>query len=263
MSLLRLAWRGVRLLAHIATGLLLTLLLARRDRSSGEYRHNPNVVSWWHDRLLLILGVKVTVHGELPGTALLVSNHISWLDIPVIGALTHTRFLSKYEVREWPVVGWLAAASGTLFIKRGSGQTAQIAELISRRIGQRGLITLFPEGTTTDGTDVRPFFSRLFSTAVDSQARVVPVCLRYHVDGRPDPVAPFIDQQSLIDNMLGLMRRAETQVEVSFLPALELGDKNRKRLAEEARQAIRGALLAPRRDSAVSKTWAADGGRSA
>lgn len=245
MSAARLAWRLFRVLAHLLTGIVLTLILVRRDKTTGEHRHNPNVVSWWHDRLLQILGIKVTVRGALPASAMLVSNHVSWLDIPVLGALCHTRFLSKHEVREWPLIGWLAAASGTLFIKRGGGQAGSVATLISQHIGERGLLTLFPEGTTTDGSDVRPFFSRLFGAAVQTQATVVPVCLRYHVDGAPDPLAPFIDDQSLADNMLHLMRRAATQVEVTFLPPLELGDKDRKTLAEEARQSIRAVLLSP------------------
>lgn len=245
MTTVRLVWRLIRVLGHLLTGIVLTLALARRDKTSGEYRHNPNVVSWWHDRLLRILGVEVEVRGDLPSSALLVANHVSWLDIEVLGALTHTRFLSKHEVREWPLIGWLAAAAGTLFIKRGGGQAGSISETISRHIDERGLLTLFPEGTTTNGSDVRPFFSRLFGAAVETRATVIPVCLRYHVDGELDPLAPYIDDQSLVDNLFGLLRRAETHVQVSFLPALDSAGKDRKTIAEEARQAIRTTLLAP------------------
>jgi 1-acyl-sn-glycerol-3-phosphate acyltransferase len=259
----RLAWRLIRLLGHILTGVVLTLVLARRDKTSGEYRHNPNVVSWWHDRLLQILGVEVEVRGDLPSSALLVANHVSWLDIEVLGALTHTRFLSKHEVREWPIIGWLAAAAGTLFIKRGGGQAGSISETISRHMDERGLLTLFPEGTTTNGSDVRPFFSRLFGAAVETRATVIPVCLRYHVDGERDPLAPFIDDQSLVDNLLALMRRAETHVQVSFLPALDPAGKDRKTIAEEARQAIRTALFTPIGGKTAPETQAAGGQGSA
>jgi 1-acyl-sn-glycerol-3-phosphate acyltransferase len=250
------------MLGHLLTGVVLTLALARRDKTSGEYRHNPNVVSWWHDRLLQILGVEVEVRGEMPSAGLLVSNHVSWLDIEVLGALTHTRFLSKHEVREWPVVGWLAAAAGTLFIKRGGGQAGSIADTISRHIDRRGLLTLFPEGTTTDGREVRPFFSRLFGAAVESRAIVVPVCLRYHVDGEFDPLAPYTDDQNLFANLFGLMRRAETRVQVTFLPALNPAGKDRKTLAEEARQAIRTTLLAPQRTGETAPATAASDHRS-
>ena len=245
MSTARLSVRLVRLLGHLLTGTILTLLLARRNKTNDEYRHNPNVVSWWHDRLLQILGVQIELIGEPPATALLVANHISWLDIPVLGSLTHTRFLSKAEVRQWPVIGWLAAAAGTLFIKRGGGQAGSIADMISRHIDERGLLTLFPEGTTTDGADVRPFFSRLFGAAVQTRATVIPVCIRYHVEGALDPLAPYIDEQSLVDNLFGLMRRPETHVQVQFLDALNAAGKDRKGIAEEARQAIRGALHTP------------------
>lgn len=240
---LRVLWRFIRLLLHVLLGALLTALTARRDRQRGDYRYHPGLVSWWHQRLLDILHVEVAQTGHRPQPpALLVSNHVSWLDIPVLGSLTHSNFLSKDEVRRWPVIGWLAAASGTLFIRRGAGEAGSIARQIADHLASDGLLTLFPEGTTTDGSEVRPFFPRLFASAIETGAPVVPVALRYHVNGELDPVAPYVGGQTLLANLWGIARRPRTRVLVSYMPALDLAGMERKAAAEKARGQIALAL---------------------
>jgi 1-acyl-sn-glycerol-3-phosphate acyltransferase len=201
------------------------------------------LVSWWHERLLHILAVQVEQTGHLPqAPALLVSNHVSWLDIPVLGSLTHSNFLSKDEVRRWPVIGWLSAACGTMFIRRGAGEAGTISQQIAAHLESDGLLTLFPEGTTTDGSEVRPFFPRLFSAAIETGAPVVPVALRYHIDGRLDPLAPYVGDQTLLENLWGIIRRPRTRVLVSYMPALALRGLERKVAAEKARSQIALAL---------------------
>lgn len=247
MAALRVTWRVVRLTLHVLFGLVLTPLVLTRH-AGGTLRTNPHVTSWWHNRLCDILGISLTVEGYRPRSpALLVSNHVSWLDIIVLGGLTPTDFLSKDEVRRWPVIGWLAARTGTLFIRRGHGQAGAVGEQIAGRLRAQGLLTLFPEGTTTDGRSVRPFFSRLFAAAVDTGTDVVPVALRYHIDGLHDPVAPYIGDQSLAANLAGLLRRERTQIHVTFGNPIVLQGHSRKEVAELARAAIVEALQRPLR----------------
>jgi lyso-ornithine lipid O-acyltransferase len=241
----RIVWRASRLILHLLLGLLLTPLVTRRQ-ANGERRTDPLVTSWWHGRVARILKLEITHSGQTPQPpALIVSNHVSWLDIIVLGHLTPTCFLSKSEVRGWPVIGWLAARAGTLFIKRGGGQAASIGEAIGGRLQHDGLLTLFPEGTTTDGRDVRPFFSRLFAASIDTGTPIVPTSIRYHIDGHFDAVAPYIDDQTLGANMLGLMRRPRNQVHVHFGTPIECANVDRKTLAETARKAIVSSLHRP------------------
>jgi len=237
--------RLLLLVLHILFGLLLTPLILT-PHAAGALRTHPHVTSWWHNRLADILGVNVTVSGCRPRPpVLMVSNHVSWLDVVVLGGLTHTDFLSKHEVREWPVIGWLAARAGTLFIRRGSGETASISDQIAQRLREDGLLTLFPEGTTTDGREVRAFFSRLFAAAIETGTDVMPVTLRYHIDGEFDPIAPYTDRQSLAENLRGLITRERTQVHVMFGEPISLRDHSRKEIAELARAAIVEALGSP------------------
>jgi len=246
MDSLRVLRRSLLLIAHILLGLFLTVLLPTR-RANGSRRTNPYVTSWWHNRTADILGLEITVSGYYPRPpALIVSNHVSWLDIVVLGALTPTTFLSKQEVRHWPLVGWLAARAGTLFIRRGDGEAGLIKDQIAGRLRGDGLLTLFPEGTTTDGREIRPFFSRLFAAAIEARCDVVPVALRYHVDGRYDSVAPYTGDQSLGDNLLGLMRRPRSHVHVAFGDPISLEGKSRREIAKSARDAVVDALQSPR-----------------
>lgn len=242
-TLPRLLWRGLRLTLHLLLGILLTLLFSRYEKVSGHYRHNPYIVSWWNARLCRILRVEIEVQGHRPQPpALMVANHVSWLDVPVLLSLSHTVFLAKSEIRRWPLVGWLSAAAGTLFIRRGAGDTQAITRLFSQRLDEEGLLTLFPEGTTTDGNDVRPFFPRLFAAAIDTGAPVAPVALRYHVAGALDTEVPYTGNQSLLENLMILLRRPRTQVRVVFTHHIQLAGLERKTAAELARRAIRDAL---------------------
>jgi len=237
--------RLLLLAGHALIGLLLAPLITQTS-GSNRRRTNPKVTAWWYNRLADILDVRITVVGHRPQPrCLLVSNHVSWLDVIVLGGLTRTDFLSKHEVRHWPLIGWLAARAGTLFIRRGTGEAASVSAQIAQHLLEGGLLALFPEGTTTDGREVRPFFSRLFAAAVDTATPVVPVALRYHIDGEFDPIAPYTDQQSLLDNLRGLLLRERTEVHVVFGNPIAAAGRTRRMLADLARDAVVDALQRP------------------
>lgn len=245
MVALRVSRRVFLLALHLLVGLLITPLSLQRT-ATGALRIRRPIAIWWHNRAADILDLGITVEGPRPrAPALLASNHVSWLDIVVLGALVPTDFLSKYEVRRWLVIGWLAERAGTVFIRRGTGEAAGVSEQIAARLNNGDLLTLFPEGTTTDGRQVRPFFSRLFSAAKDTGTAVIPVTLRYHVDGEHDPIAPYIDDRPLIDSLRGLVRRERSQVHVVFGEPIEIGERTRKQIAEHSHAAVAGALNRP------------------
>ena len=113
-----------------------------------------------------ILGMRVRVFGQrLKRDVFFAANHISWHDIPVLGGITGTAFVAQDGVRKWPVIGWLAARNRTIFVSRTDKQnvSAQIAEL-REAIAENWSVTLFPEGTTSDGTGLLPFKQSLFET---------------------------------------------------------------------------------------------------
>ncbi len=241
------ALRLLLLAMHAVLGMLFAPLITERTHG-GRRRTNPKITAWWYNRLADILDVRISVTGHRPlSHSLLVSNHVSWLDVIVLGGLTSTDFLSKHEVRHWPLIGWLAARAGTLFIRRGTGEAASVSAQIAQHLRQGGVLTLFPEGTTTDGRKVRPFFSRLFAAALDTATPVVPVALHYHVNGAFDPLAPYTDQQPLIENLRGLLLRERTEVHVVFGDPIDVAGHTRRTLAHLAHDAIVDALQRPTR----------------
>lgn len=245
MKSLRRVLRLSRLAVHVVNGIFLTLLLAGLLRMSLNEPFYQRVVAWWLRKVPQIIGVKLTVIGEpVNQAALMVANHISWLDIPLLGGVANPRFLSKQEVRHWPVIGWLADKSGTLFITRGkAGAAAQASTTILQAMQGGRAVLLFPEGTTTTGNDVRTFHARLFAPAFDANVPVQPVAIRYpQADGQTNPLVPYVDQQSLGENLKAILGEKALRAEIHFLQLLYPAGMDRKTLAAQCEQQVRGVV---------------------
>jgi 1-acyl-sn-glycerol-3-phosphate acyltransferase len=134
----------------------------------------------WSRRLVASLGVRIESTGEPATHGLVVSNHISWLDVFVINAITPTTFVCKEDVRHWPAIGDLVAYTGTLFIERGSRTAAaRSAHAMTARLRSGERVAIFPEGTTTGGNQLLPFKPALFEAAASAHAPVQALTLRY------------------------------------------------------------------------------------
>ena len=139
----------------------------------------PRLSTFWHSLVIGAVGVKCHYSGsQFRSGALLVSNHISWLDISVIGSSFPVVFLANSEIAGWPILGWLIKKAGTLFIERGRGSQQALKELTDSLKGNRSVL-IFPEGKTTDGSTVIRFQPRLFQSAINCGAVVQPVAIRY------------------------------------------------------------------------------------
>ncbi len=135
----------------------------------------------WSRQLLEILAIRLdaNLHGVARGS-LIVANHISWLDIFVLNAARPMAFVSKSEVREWPLAGWLAANTDTLFLRRGRrADAAETNARIGAMLASGKDVAVFPEGTTTDGSHLLPFHGALLQPAIDEGRPVQPLALAY------------------------------------------------------------------------------------
>ena len=241
--------RLTRLLALVFCvfyGLLLAgghRLLCRLGRSSPGAIHA--YARLWFRSLLWVLNVRVRMDaGALEHRGLIAANHISWLDIPVLGAVLPTYFLSKAEVRDMPLVGWLADSGGTLFIHRGRHELEEVRDRMQSRLGDGHFLTLFPEGTTGRGDRLRPFHPRLFAAAIETGVPVVPIAIHYRSDDPRHPKIPF-DRESFFTNIWRVLGIWRTEVDVRVLPALESAGMPRRALADQARSAIIQSLRLP------------------
>ncbi len=178
MKLLRACWRLLRMLGHIARGLAIVAL--RFPALSPDQQHAR--VQAWSMELLAKIGISLRLQGQPPvaGPVMLVANHISWLDIPVMHAARHCRFVSKSDVKAWPVIGGLATAAGTLYIERASRRDAlRMVRTMQESLERGEVLAVFPEGTTGDGREILPFHANLIQAAVAANAPVQPVGLRF------------------------------------------------------------------------------------
>lgn len=236
----RAAWRLLRLAGHLLEGLL-TVRFRFPRWSVARQRAMKQA---WSARLLDCLGVRLQAQAaRLPASALIVCNHISWLDIFVINAITQTHFVCKEEVRDWPIIGWLVEHTGTIFIARGNrAAAARTAHTLVENMRNGERVVVFPEGTTTDGLGLLPFKSALFQSAVDAAGPVVPAVLRYlDAEGQPSR-APAYDGDITFWQCLRSISRAQgLAAEVRLLAPLsaELG---RRELAELSWQQIADGL---------------------
>lgn len=232
-------------MAHLAAGLATCALvfplvsLDKRERLTRR----------WSRKLLGLCRVtveQVDKGGDVPVLehALIVANHVSWLDIFVINALHPCRFVAKAEIRAWPVLGWLAAAAGTVFIARGNrrelrhifkGLVAVLQE------GQR--VALFPEGTTSVQGEVLPFHANLFEAAIDAKVAVQPYALSY-VDarGKPHRSVDYVGDTSFVDSLFTILEGEPVRARLQALAPIEATGAHRRELAQAAQVAVSAAL---------------------
>ena len=232
-------FRGCRLALHIFYGLLLATFYPLLNHT-----RQRRTLKTWSRQLLTILNIGIQVEGPQPARGetgcLLVANHISWLDIFVLNAIHPSLFIAKSEVRSWPMIGWLCKRSGTLFIRRGVRQDAAVINhKVSNLLRNGACITLFPEGTSSDGKQVGHFHSALIQPAIDADVRLCPIALRYQdASNELSTAATFTGDTTLIQSIWNILRCSQISALVIFTPALLTTKSNRRELARAAQQAI-------------------------
>jgi 1-acyl-sn-glycerol-3-phosphate acyltransferase len=243
--------RFARLALHLVAGALTILLLFPwLERQERDRR-----VGLWAGKLLRVLKIRTVLRGRPPLVrgqgALIVANHVSWLDIHLLHSLLPARFISKAEVRGWPMIGWMAEAAGTLFLERSrKSDAARMNAVMAEHLRDGDCLALFPEGTTTDGSWLRPFYSSLFQPAVEAGAQVWPAVIRYRrPDGMPCTAAAYYDDVSLGSSLRGILSQTEIVAEIRFLPAIAAAGLTRRDLARLTEEAMRSTLVGDAPDS--------------
>lgn len=193
----------------------------------------------WSRQLVAILGIRLSRGGVAPA-GLIVANHISFIDIFVINAVAPTAFVSKNDVLNWPLIGWLCRHTETIFLQRGSRRAAQdTREVLTAHLAANGLAAVFPEGTTTVGDQVLPFHGALFQAAIDAGVPVSPAVIRYRGrHGAPSEAAAYVGETSLMECIRSIVNADGLAVDIRFLPALSTANTDRRHLAAHAHRQI-------------------------
>jgi 1-acyl-sn-glycerol-3-phosphate acyltransferase len=206
-----------------------------------EVQKNERIQAWSR-ALLAQLAIKLIVNGApRPGPMLLVSNHISWLDIVVIHATGHCRFVSKADVQRWPVVGMLATGAGTLYIERESRRDAlRVVHHMAERLQAGDVLAVFPEGTTGDGSTVLPFHANLLQAAITAKAPVQPMALHF-ADAATNATSfdpCYIVEDTLLQSVWRTLRSRNLLAKVHYgIPQYAEG-RDRRAWAADLRDAV-------------------------
>ncbi|GAB7543312.1 lysophospholipid acyltransferase family protein [Cupriavidus sp. 8B] len=234
--------RKTALILHLLRGLVTCAVLFPWLGVESRQWH----IRRWSRRLLGICGVTVEVQGLEPGQApprgaMVVCNHISWLDIYVINCWQPVRFVAKSEIRDWPVIGWLCGQTGTIFIERARKRDAhRVLHAITDVMLQGDLVCVFPEGTTTDGSSVLPFHANLMQAPISGGLPVQPVGLAYldAATGQPTAAPAYIGDLTLLQTLDSILRAPPIIARLCFAPALTATSASRRELAEAAREVV-------------------------
>jgi 1-acyl-sn-glycerol-3-phosphate acyltransferase len=230
------AWRvSTHLLWGAALGRLLVPRLSKRQRDER--------LQEWAREMLKRLGVELKIVGApvQAGPMLLVSNHVSWVDIVALYAARPCRFVSKSDVEHWPLVGAVAAGCDTLFMRRGSRRDAmRIVHRMTQALKAGDILTVFPEGTTSDGSLVLPFHSSLIQAAISADVPVQATALQIlnSKSGESSRAVSYIGDESLVGSIWRTLCARQLCAVVTFgAPQLASG-RDRRTWAEDLRREI-------------------------
>ncbi|WP_229509151.1 lysophospholipid acyltransferase family protein [Massilia sp. CCM 8734] len=239
---IKLYFRLCRVFFHLLTGLSACAFVfpwashALRDR----------VTQSWSRRLVGICGVTVTPSTGVAALAhaMVVANHVSWLDIFVINALYPCRFVAKSEIREWPVLGWLADKAGTVFLARGNRRDLrQIFKGLVHKLEQGERVAFFPEGTTAAQGSLLPFHANLFEAAVDAGVMVQPYAVSYvDASGALHPSIEFIGEMTFAESMVAILSGPAVTARVVCMEPIDAAGAHRRDVCAAAHAAVGTAL---------------------
>ncbi len=195
-------------------------------------------------KMTLSFGVQVKQVEPVPQQhGLWVSNHISWLDIPVLGSVAPVFFLSKAEIGEWPIFGKLAKAGGTLFIKRGSGDVGEVAQQIAGFLQKGSSVIFFPEATTTDGKKIKKIHGKLLQASIDTGLPICPVVIAYvNKDGSLSDEAAYYNKRTMAESLRLVADTDGITVHVLPLPPIYPEGRDCKQLTEVLQEAMQTGL---------------------
>ncbi len=247
MSTLRKYYRWLFLGLLVIIGIPITVIFLRGTIPTQGL--TSRIITGWLSMVTRLFGIRIKTYGTpLSTKTLFVANHISWLDIFVIGGLIPLHFLSKHEVKTMPVFGWLATRAGTLYIKRGNKTSASDASSeVTSALKQKHNSLIFAEGTTTDG-NIKKFHSRMMQSAIDANATVQPIAIFYPIKNpktreiESNPVTLFIGNTSLGESANLIFRAANIDVEVHYLEPISSKGKTRDEISQHAYEEVLDAI---------------------
>jgi 1-acyl-sn-glycerol-3-phosphate acyltransferase len=241
---LRYLWRTPWLLVHVLLGLPVCIALTTVPWIVGGERVDHRAIRTWSAGLLRVFGMRTRRFGTpLPGAAMFVANHVSWIDITLMHSQRVVGFVAKAEISKWPLIGWLASRGGTIYHHRGDNESLHgVMHQMVQRLEQGHAVGVFPEGRTTDGERINVFHARIFQPAVLAHVPAQPVALKYGAQGSAQTTVAFQKGEHFLGNFLRLLGEPARVGEVHFLERVMATEVGRRRMADACGEQIVAAM---------------------
>ncbi len=239
MKLLGVGWKLLRALRHAVVGYwTIKTLFPKLEQADRQAR-----VQVWAGQMLRIVGIELVVNGTPPenGPVLLVANHISWLDIVVMHAARHCRFVGKSDIKGWPFVSTLSEGGGTLYLARESRRDAhRVVMTMAERLRAGDILAVFPEGTTGDGVTLKPFHANLIQAAIEASVPVQPVALSFidSATGHTSFAPSYVGDETLLGSIWRTLTAHGLRAVVTFGAPQSPEGKNRRAWSHALRDEI-------------------------
>ena len=239
MKLPGVLWKLSRAMVHAAHGFWTIKTVFPKIEQHDRHAR----VHVWAGQMLQIVGIELVVNGTPPaeGPVLLVANHISWLDILVMHASRHCRFVSKSDIKKWPFVATLADGGGTMYLERESRRDAhRVVAQMAERLRAGDILAVFPEGTTGDGITLKPFHANLIQAAIEAQVPAQPVALKFidAASGEPSYAPSYVDDETLAGSIWRTLTAPPLMAVVTFGSAHSHEGQTRRVWAQALREDI-------------------------
>ncbi|MET3116900.1 1-acyl-sn-glycerol-3-phosphate acyltransferase [Undibacterium sp. GrIS 1.8] len=234
------AWRFIRIIVHLFAGMLTCAVIFPWTSTATH----EALIRRWSKNLLTICKVRVrlidraadSLSAHASSNVLVVSNHVSWLDIFVLNTLQPCHFVAKSDIRKWPLVGWLCEKAGTIFLARGKQrEVRRIYEGLVHQIEAGKRIAFFPEGTTAAQGAILPFHANLFEAAIEARVPVQPFAIRYvDAQGALHTAADFIGEMTFVESMRLILQGGGMTADLIRLPVISTENAHRREVAQAA-----------------------------
>jgi 1-acyl-sn-glycerol-3-phosphate acyltransferase len=204
-------------------------------------------VQRWSAQLIALLGVQLRVIGTPMSSGLLVANHLSWLDNLAIHAAHFCRFVAKSDIKGWPVIGYLTDQSGMLFVERTSRRDShRVVQTVAKRLMVGDCVAVFPEGTTGNGRELLPFHANMIQSAIDADAPVQTVTIRFlDPEGRVSRAPLYVGDDTLLSSVWRVLGSGGVTAVLQFGEIEKANGRDRRAFAADLRTTISQVLIAP------------------
>jgi len=241
MSLLRFIVRFPAFLIATFIVLPIIIILILTSQKVNNRKLNKKVINTWSIIICRVCGIKIQVKGKKHGNpVLIVANHISWLDIPIIHSQKLLGFIAKSEIGSWPLFGLLIKSGEVVLIKRGKHESRKkVLELMQQRLLQKRSIGVFPEGRASNGEQLGRFHRQLMQAAIETQTPIQAIAIKFiNKDGTRNKEIGFKSGEKFITNILRILTLPSSTAELNFCEPLETKNTTARQAAIKTQQQV-------------------------